>query len=292
MPAPSLWRYVAAEPDLMLWIGDNVYGDAPDDFSVLAQKHAVLAALPAFQQLKKMVPTAATWDDHDFGLNNEGRHYRFREASKQHFRKFWDVEHLVPVDRNGIYHSRTFGEGDRRLQVMLLDCRYNRDNEGPESDTLGEEQWAWLETELRKPAKLRLLVSGYQYFLPDDSVFESWEKFPKAQRRLLNLIQETEAEGVVFIAGDQHYSEVSRVRDAIGYDAIEIMFCGINQEEPHVPNPHRVSPVAHAKNAYGLIDIQWTNSETDEPHLVFRAYDADRDAVELIYRINFSELSR
>ena len=157
---------------------------------------------------------------------------------------------------------------------------------------LGEEQWAWLEAELRKPAKLRLLVSGYQYFLPDDSVFESWEKFPKAQRRLLNLIQETEAEGVVFIAGDQHYSEVSRVRDAIGYDAIEIMFCGINQEEPHVPNPHRVSPVAHAKNAYGLIDIQWNESETDEPHLVFRAFDADRDAAELTYRINLSELTR
>jgi alkaline phosphatase D len=112
--------------------------------------------------------------------------------------------------------------------VLLLDGRYNRDDEGDEGDTLGENQWGWLEEELRKPAKLRLLVSGYQYFLPRDSKFETWTKFPKAQQRLLNLIQETGAEGVVFIAGDQHYGEVTRVPGAIGYDAVELMFCGLN----------------------------------------------------------------
>lgn len=290
LPAPSLWRYVAADPDLMLWIGDNVYADAPENFSDLERDHAVLAGLPAFQRLRESAAVAATWDDHDYGLNNAGRDYRFREESKQHFRRFWGVESLVPAEQDGIYHARAFGEGDQRLQVLLLDGRFNREEEGDDSDTLGEAQWAWLEAELRKPAKLRLLVGGYQFFLPEDSVFESWSKFPKAQERLLGLIKETRAEGVVFVAGDQHYGEVSRVPGAIGYGAIELMFCGINQEEPHVPNPHRVSPVAHAKNSYALIDIQWAKSPTDEPHFVFRMFDADRDAVEVTYRVNLSEL--
>ncbi|MEM8677900.1 MAG: hypothetical protein AAGF97_00970 [Planctomycetota bacterium] len=48
--------------------------------------------------------------------------------------------------------------------------------------------------------------------------------------------------------------------------------------------------MAHAKNAYALIDIQWQPKEADVPHLVFRCFDADRDAPELTYRVNFSEL--
>jgi hypothetical protein len=50
--------------------------------------------------------------------------------------------------------------------------------------------------------------------------------------------------------------------------------------------------VAHAKNAYGLIDIQWKPTPVDEPNLTLRVFDADRDAPELTYRINFSELKR
>lgn len=291
-PAPALWRYVAAEPDLMLWVGDNVYADTADDIGHLERQHAMLGALPAFERLREQCRTAATWDDHDFGMNNDGRNYPLKEASKQHFRRFWDLESEIPADHDGVYHARYFGQGDQRLQVLLLDCRFNRDDEGDQSDTLGENQWRWLGEELRKPAALRLIVSGYQFFLPKDSKFETWTKFPMAKARLLELIRDSEAEGVVFIAGDQHYGEVSRVPGLIGYDAIELMFCGINQEESHVPNDWRVSPVAHAKNAYALIDIQWARSELDEPHFVVRMFDADRDAAELTYRVNLRELTR
>ncbi len=291
-PAPSLWRYVQAKPDLMLWVGDNVYTDTEEDFSVIEKGHATLASLPAFQKLRENTQTAATWDDHDYGLNNYGKTYPLKEPSKQFFRKFWNLEDYIPADQDGVYHARYFGEGEERLQVLLLDGRYNRDDEGDESDTLGQNQWRWLEAELRKPARLRLLVSGYQFLLDRESRFETWSKFPKAKKQMMNLIKETQAEGVIFIAGDQHYGEVSRVPGLIGYDAIEFMFCGINQEEEHVFNSSRVSPVAHAKNAYSLVDIDWHGTDLDVPHVVFRVFDADRDAVELTYRVNFSELQR
>ena len=289
-PAPAMWRYVQAEPDLMLWLGDNVYVDSEHDMNVLKSGHEMLAALPAFQAIRATTPFAVIWDDHDYGLNNSGRHYALKDQSKNFFRRFWGMDHHIPADRDGIYHSRYFGTGDTRLQLLLLDGRFNRDDEGENTDTLGENQWQWLASELKKPARLRLIVSGYQFFLDRETKFETWSKFPRAQQKLLELIRASDAEGVVFIAGDQHYGEVSRVPAAIGYDAIELMFCGINQEEPHVYNSHRVSPVAHAKNAYALVDIQWHKNESDEPHFVFRVFDADRDAVELSYRVNFDEL--
>jgi alkaline phosphatase D len=290
-PAPALWRYVRAKPDLMLWLGDNVYVDSHDDIAVIRRGHEMLASLPAFQHLRASTPFAVIWDDHDYGLNNAGKHYALKEESKRFFRKFWNLEGEIPGDRRGIYHARYFGSEDTRLQLLLLDGRYNRDAEGNDGDTLGDEQWAWLEGELREPARLRLIVCGYQFFLDRDSKFETWSKFPKAQQRLTNAIRDARAEGVVFVAGDQHYGEVSRVPMLLGYDAVELLFCGINQEEPHVMNSYRVSPVAHAKNAYALMDIQWHATEFDEPHFVFRVFDADRDAVELTYRVNFDELS-
>lgn len=121
--------------------------------------------------------------------------------------------------------------------------------------------------------------------------FETWSKFPRAQSRLFRTVREAGGEGVVFLAGDQHYGEASRLAGVLGYDAVEPMFAGINQEEPHVPNTRRVSPVAHAKNAYALIDIQWHDSDDDLTHLVFRCFDADRDAPELTYRVNLDALT-
>ena len=292
-PSPALEKYVEAKPDLCLWVGDNVYADTRDDPSYIQKCYDTLAAKPAFQKLREQSTFMAVWDDHDYGLNNEGKNYPLKKQSKAMFRKFWQHEQRIPEDRDGVYHADILGKGDNTLQVIMLDARYNRDNPGDDGDMLGEPQWQWLEAQLNKPAKVRLIVSGAQFLLDRDSKFETWAKFPKSQKRLFELIQSTQAKGVVLIAGDQHYGEVSRVRNAYGYDAIELMFCGINQYEPHVLNRSRVSPVAHAKDAYALIDIHWEETkgnDADVPHLLFRCFDAKTDGVELTYRINFDEL--
>ncbi len=289
-PAPAFNRYLQASPDIMVWMGDNVYADTADDISYIEECYQRMASQTAFQKLRESVPFVVTWDDHDYGMNNDGKNYKLKDQSRQLFRKFWSLEKHIPANRDGIYHSRFFGDGEQRLQLIMLDTRYNRDDEGDQSDTLGEKQWRWLEQELQKPAKLRMIASGYQVLLDREQKFETWSKFPSAKSRLFDLIKSTKTNGVIFLAGDQHYGEVSRVKNAIGYDAIELMFSGINQEEPHVFNSHRVSPVAHALNSYALIDIQWEQNEIDVPHVVFRCFDADTNIPELTYRVNFSEL--
>ncbi len=292
-PVPALLRYVEAKPDIVLWVGDNVYADTKDDPSHIERCYAMLEAKPGFKELRDQSTFMAMWDDHDYGMNDDGKNYPLKRQSQAIFRKFWKHEDRVPADRDGVYHADIFGAAGERLQIIMLDGRFNRDDPGDAADTLGETQWKWLAEELKKPAELRFIVSGYQVLLDRDSKFETWAKFPKARQRLFDTIRESKAGGVVFIAGDQHYGEVSRIRDAIGYDAIEIMFAGVNQEEPWVYSSSRVSPVANSKDSYAYIDIQWkgtTGDNADKPHLLFRSFDAANQALELTYRVNLDEL--
>ncbi|MFB6249011.1 MAG: PA14 domain-containing protein [Salinibacter sp.] len=288
--APALTRYVKAEPDLAIWVGDNVYADTRTDPRVLDTSYAVLESRPAFRQLRRETPFMVTWDDHDYGFNNLGRHYALKDTSKSIFRRFWNLEAEIPPERPGIYNARTFDVDGRRLQVVMLDVRYNRDRPWTGGDMLGPEQRRWLDEQLRRPADLRLIVSGTQLLLPGASSSETWAKYPEARQRLFRSIRRSGAERVVFVTGDQHYAEVGRVDNALDYDAVELQFAGINQIEDPVFNPHRVTAPIHSKHSYALIDIQWARSAQDPPHLLFRVFDAMSNRPELIYRVNFEEL--
>jgi hypothetical protein len=290
-PAPALTNYIAAKPDLTLWIGDNVYADAPKDPAFIQLCYDTLAAKPAFQQLLQRCDYMATWDDHDYGLNDAGKEYRFKKESKAMFRKFWKLETAIPEQQEGIYYARKFPIGKHQLQVIMLDGRYNRDAQDGTGDVLGEKQWAWLEQQLREPADLRIIVSGFQILLDQDAGSETWDKFPKSKARLFETIRKTGAERSVFLTGDQHYGEVCRLSNALDYDAIELQFAGINQIEKAEFNPLRVSPVIQSKHSAAFIDVQMDSSKTDVPHLMFHIYDASNDRLELIYRVNLEEIS-
>lgn len=289
-PAPALHRYVQQLPDLCLWIGDNVYADTEADPTYLKRCYDALAAKPAFQQLREAAPWMATWDDHDFGLNNAGKEYPLKAESKAIFREFWELEAEIPAAQAGIYYARTYAINGKRLQIIMLDVRYERDPPFSGGDVLGEAQWAWLEAQLQQEADLRLLVSGFQLLLDASSGSETWAKFPQAQERLFQLIRTTRAEGVVFLTGDQHYGEVGRRPHTLPYDAVELQFAGINQIESPEFNSHRVSPVIQSQHSYALLDIHWQQTEADLPYLSFRIYDALADELELVYRVNLQEL--
>lgn len=292
-PAPALYQYTQLDADLALWIGDNIYSDTKDDPSFIEQNYQKLASLPAFQQLKAEVPFLATWDDHDYGLNNAGGSYPIKAESKQLFRTFWDLSDMIPENQPGIYYSQMKNIEGFELQMIFIDPRYNRDPVRIDGigDTLGEEQWIWLENELKKPADLRLLISGYQVLLTAESASETWQRFPDAAERLVKTIRESRAEGVVFLTGDQHYGEVLRKKGLLGYDAIELQFAGINQIEDAEYNPLRVAPVIRSKHSVAFIDFKLSADQDNVPHLDFMIYDAIRAEKELHYRVRLDELS-
>lgn len=280
-PQP-IWKAVNAdEPELFIFMGDNIYGDSRD-INELREKYQKLSENPGFQTLRHQSDVIATWDDHDYGENDAGKNYPLKEASRQLMLDFWrepaDTERRTRD--SGLYTSYLYGPPGQRVQVLLLDLRWNRtalnsvsrkvyenarkpNNQGPYSPTegadavlLGEAQWRWLEAQLKEPADLRLLVSSLQ-LLPEFTGWESWANFPDARQRLFDLIREQSVENLVILSGDTHWAELSRLDGAAPYPLWEVTSSGLTEEWKAVsPNRHRIGSATH-RNNYGSIQIDW-----------------------------------
>ncbi|KAL3794310.1 hypothetical protein HJC23_012435 [Cyclotella cryptica] len=72
---------------------------------------------------------------------------------------------------------------------------------------LGEEQWMWLEQELKgSSASVHIIVSSIQV-LTTNPVVESWGHFPHEREKLLKLLNTVS--GVIILSGDVHHAEIS-----------------------------------------------------------------------------------
>ena len=95
--------------------------------------------------------------------------------------------------------------------------------------------------------------------LPEEHVYEKWANFPTARKRLLDLIARTKPKGALFISGDRHMAEVSKVSvPGLSYDLFDITSSGLTHvSDPHVEaNKYRVGDMVTKLN-YGLIVIDW-----------------------------------
>ena len=80
-PQPIWEAIVAQQPQLFLFLGDNVYADT-EDMAVMRATYAKLAAIPGYQKLKATCPVLAIWDDHDYGVNDGGAEFAKRAEAK------------------------------------------------------------------------------------------------------------------------------------------------------------------------------------------------------------------
>jgi len=277
----------AQRPDLLLMMGDNVYGSySPEDpnLASLKEAYAKLADVPAFKSLVSKVPTQAVWDDHDYGINDGGGDFAFKAQAQTMFNQFWNVPANSPLrQRPGIYRAFQAGPKGQVLQVIMLDTRYfraplaltdQRDAPGKEryiphpaglgADVLGEAQWAFLKAELEKPADVRLIVSSIQV-VADGHGYERWGNFPDAQKRLYDLIAQTGATGVVFASGDRHYGSINQIRDGVSYPLTDITASAINMPFRVAEGTTSVKEPAttrigdgYAPVNFGLIEINWS----------------------------------
>ncbi len=293
-PQPIWDAIVAADPQLMILLGDNIYADT-DDMDVLRAKYQLLADQPGFRQLKQTCPLLATWDDHDYGANDVGAEYPKKAESQQVFLDFFARRPTIPaaLGRASI-SARTFGPSGKRVQVILLDLRNVRSPlkhdypagepgeglEGPyganrdaDATLLGPAQWKWLEEQLRQPADLRLIGSSVQV-VSHEHGYEAWANFPDERERLLRLIRETKAGGVVFLSGDRHEADISRLPAddpaGVGYPLFDVTSSSLNQRSGTLTkakvlfrneiNSYRVGTIYYEEN-FGLIDIDWKPSD-------------------------------
>ncbi|MGH7127599.1 MAG: alkaline phosphatase D family protein, partial [Planctomycetaceae bacterium] len=125
-PQPIWEAIVETEPEVFLFIGDNIYGDTTD-MAELKAKWEMLGSEPGYQKLKETCPILAVWDDHDYGANDAGREYPKKRESQQIFVDFFEDPADSPRrQREGVYLAKTFGPEGKRVQIILLDTRYFR----------------------------------------------------------------------------------------------------------------------------------------------------------------------
>lgn len=258
-----IWNNVVAEnPDLWIWLGDNIYGDT-EDMDVLRAKYLKLGDNQNYQVLKEHCPIIATWDDHDYGVNDGGKEYPKRKESQQIFLEFFEEPANSPRwSREGIYTSYDYGDADSSVKVVLLDVRYHRDERGTDGDVLGEKQWKWLESEFRNStAKVVLVGTGYQ-FISSEHPFESWAHFPSERQRMLDLIKETGVKGVIFLSGDRHFAELSKlISDSLDYPIYDFTSSGLTHANfvMFEKNSNRVARCL--KRNFGTIEFNWTDQQ-------------------------------
>ncbi|MFH0952936.1 MAG: alkaline phosphatase D family protein [Verrucomicrobiota bacterium] len=311
-PQPIWDAVVQAHPQLFLLIGDSIYCDTTN----IAEKQAAYArfgAQPGYQELLQTCPVWATWDDHDYGINDAGAEYPARVESQKAFLDFFDEPPDSPRrQRAGVYDARVFGPPGRRVQVILLNTRSFRSpptrradrpsDEGPyeagtnRGDTiLGPEQWVWFRQQLRMPAELRIIASSIQV-VAEEHHWEKWANFPYERRLLFNMISDTEADGVLFISGDRHLAELSMLdgagratgAGAVGYPLYDLTSSSLNLPMDGLlaeANRHRIGNAFPGAN-FGLISIDW---DAPDPVITLEIRD-EAGAVRLQHQFNLSSL--
>ena len=302
-PMPIFETIVAEDPELFIFLGDNIYADTTD-MDVMRAKYATLKADEGFARLLGSCPILATWDDHDYGANDAGADYVKRVESQQIFMDFWgDAAGSPRRSRPGVYDAHVFGPRGKRLQVILLDTRYFRGplTKGerrvggpyyPSDDKsipmLGEVQWKWLEEQLRRPAEVRIIVSSIQC-VPESAGQETWSNLPHERQRLFDLIASTRAKGAIIISGDRHWSELSVATDSTPYPIYDLTSSSFNQLHSRgtpTQNRYRAEPTTYHKENFGAIQIDWGG---DDPQVTLRVHESGGETV-IEKKIRVSEL--
>ena len=304
---PMLERALTLPMDLFLLIGDNIYADT-QDMAVMRAKYDALKHSRFFRELRAKVPVLATWDDHDFGANDVGADYPKRRESQEEFLRWLDEPADSPRrQREGVYEARVFGPAGKRVQIVLLDTRYFRSplqrvarpeekrlggayipNPDRAATMLGDEQWRWLGEQLKVPAELRVLVSSIQ-FVSEFSGAEAWANLPREKQRMLDLIRTTKAAGVIFLSGDRHWCELSRMPGPLGYPLYDLTASSLTEPHPRgtpTENRYRALPTTYHDVNVGHLHIDW---EAPDPAVALKIVDVAGET-RIAHTLRLSEL--
>lgn len=273
-----MWKAVLlSKPDLAVFLGDNVYADIESEPQVGPYKGPVngaflwrryietLSELDYYRAIN-LVPTVATWDDHDYGANDGGAANPYREEATAVFRAFFPQRSRadVPEYKQGPGVASMLNAFGYRF--LLLDNRSFRSVNRlpkPEDQThFGREQETWILQTLRDPknrSRPAFLFSGDQWF-GGYHRFESYEgSHPANFKDFLGRVKKTGAT-VLFVSGDRHLTELMRIeKDILGYETFEMTSSSIHStvykgDWEKLPNKRQIK-AADLKHNFSLFEL-------------------------------------
>ncbi|PJZ44107.1 alkaline phosphatase D family protein [Leptospira brenneri] len=278
--SPVLAQWKKESFDLILLLGDNIYAD-----SLVAEEkipsYRKQFARPEWKAIRSKSQILATWDDHDYGINDSGGEFEDKIKSREVF--ISQMGSLMPKGRSfgtkdgkGIFHSYFLEFKKKKVHIVIPDTRFFRTplkqsfffsftgkkNYSPNDDDsatiLGEEQWNWLVAELNKPSDLLVFVSSVQV-IPTEQPFEKWGNFPKDREKLFQLLGSAKASDLVILSGDRHIAEIYEYPFSKDRKFVEITSSSLNLPLPFLLSEYDFEfkqGSAFREENYGTLKIQ------------------------------------
>ena len=91
------------------------------------------------------------------------------------------------------------------------------------------------------------------------TVGEAWSRLPREQERLYDLINQTDANGVVFVSGDRHTAFLYRKDGVLPYPAYELTASSLNASFAETTEEMDSAQIGagYPPENFGAIDIDW-----------------------------------
>lgn len=213
----------------MIWLGDNWYYREADYFSEwgLWNRAHHDRSLPILQPFLKAMPHYAIWDDHDYGPNDAEAGYPFKETARTIFSSYW-ANPTYGFKNEGINTRLSVNDCD----FFMMDDRTYRSSDdmqpmingapNPSKRMWGAAQLEWLKNSLLvSKAPFKFIVTGSQTLNPA-SPFDCLQDYPIEFRELMQFLSDEKINGVLFLTGDRHHSEIIKYDREASYSLYDI----------------------------------------------------------------------
>ena len=261
------------DPDFMIWLGDNVYFREPDGSKTgIYHRYSHDRALLELQPLLGSVHHYAIWDDHDYGPNNSDRSFIQKNITLQAFKDFWANPSYGVGNNGGITTQFRWSDVD----FFLLDNRFFRSPQNREhtyKEILGKEQLEWLiDALVSSEATFKVIAIGGQV-LNSEKVFENYINWEAEHKEILKLLSREKIEGILFISGDRHFSEVSRMNRINSYPLHDFTvspltsgYCDICEDEKNI---YRIEESTVFERNFAVFNVYGSNNNRTLKYTIF-----------------------
>ncbi|MCU0428021.1 MAG: alkaline phosphatase family protein [Candidatus Kapabacteria bacterium] len=250
----------AKRPDLMLWLGDNVYTREVDwnSRTGVLKRYTHTRSLPEMQPLLASTHNYALWDDHDYGPNDADRSFWGKHFTLDAFKLFWANPSYGVMGKPSCITQFEWGDAE----FFCLDDRTFRSPNNRKTgarEMFGDEQIQWLIDALSSSkATFKFIAAGGQILNPL-AIFENYATFPEERQKLLDLIEKEGIKGVIFLTGDRHHTELNKLERKGTYPLYEFtissLTAGTNPKAVDEANPLRVSGTFTAEHNFAVFEF-------------------------------------
>ncbi len=248
------------DPNFMLWLGDNIYLREPD----LLTENGIRYRYKHARSLSNLKPLLANthhyaiWDDHDYGPNDADRSYVNKKVSEKVFNNYWGNPNTNVTNKGGITGQFQWQD----ITFFLMDNRYHRAPNkfvSENKDYLGREQINWLIEALKSSnSPFKFVCIGGQV-ISDAKIYENYATYPEERKYLLKKIKEEKINGVIFLSGDRHHTEISKLERIDSYPLLDIT-CSPLTSKPYKSlnegNTNLIKEKTFYERNFGIIKIE------------------------------------